>query len=108
MQQGRRNMGQRKQARPPGQNIQMPHIRYFLSLCEERNFTRAAEHSGVSQPSLTNAIRALEREFGGPLFLRRPLITLTPLGAAVKPYFMQIAENARHALEAAQALMAKR
>jgi Transcriptional regulator len=42
--------------------MQMHQIRYFLALCEERNFTRAAKRSGVSQPSLTNGIITLERE----------------------------------------------
>src|SRR5262245_51098697 len=42
--------------------MQMHQIRYFLALCEERNFTRAARRCGVSQPSLTNAIIGLERK----------------------------------------------
>jgi DNA-binding transcriptional LysR family regulator len=48
--------------------MQMNQVRYFLALCEEQNFTRAAKRCGVSQPSLTNAIKRLERTFGGPLF----------------------------------------
>ena len=60
--------------------MQMHQIRYFLALCEERNFTRAARRCGVSQPSLTNAIIGLERELGGALFQRKPLIALTVLG----------------------------
>src|SRR5205823_7287699 len=60
--------------------MQMQQIRYFLALCEERNFTRAARRCGVSQPSLTNAMIALERELGGALFQRRPEIVLTVLG----------------------------
>jgi hypothetical protein len=52
-------------------------IRYFLALCEELNFTRAARRCGVSQPSLTNAIGALERQLGGTLFQRKPLIART-------------------------------
>jgi DNA-binding transcriptional LysR family regulator len=84
--------------------MQMHQIRYFLALCEERNFTRAARRSGVSQPSLTNAIIALERELGGALFQRKPLIALTALGDAIQPYLNRIAQNADHAREAAQAL----
>ena len=49
--------------------MQMNQIRYFLALCEERNFTRAAKRCCVSQPSVTNAIKQLELELGGPLFL---------------------------------------
>jgi len=48
--------------------MQMHQICYFLALCEERSFTRAAKRCGISQPSLTNAIIALERELGGALF----------------------------------------
>jgi DNA-binding transcriptional LysR family regulator len=77
--------------------MQMQQIRYFLALCEERNFTRAARRCGVSQPSLTNAIIGLERELGGALFQRRPEVALTVLG-------QRVAENADHARGAAQAL----
>jgi LysR family hydrogen peroxide-inducible transcriptional activator len=84
--------------------MQMQQIRYFLALCEERNFTRAARRCGVSQPSLTNAIIGLERELGGALFQRKPTIALTVLGHAVHPYLQRIAENADHARGAAQAL----
>jgi LysR family transcriptional regulator, hydrogen peroxide-inducible genes activator len=84
--------------------MQMHQIRYFLALCEERNFTRAARRCGVSQPSLTNAIIGLERELGGALFQRKPAIALTVLGHAVHPYLQRIAENADHARGAAQAL----
>jgi LysR family hydrogen peroxide-inducible transcriptional activator len=84
--------------------MQMHQIRYFLALCEERNFTRAARRCGVSQPSLTNAIIGLERALGGALFQRKPLIALTALGSAVQPYLDRIAQNAEHAREAAQAL----
>jgi DNA-binding transcriptional LysR family regulator len=84
--------------------MQMRQIGYFLALCEERNFTRAARCCGVSQPSLTNAIIALERELGGVLFQRKPAIALSVLGHAVHPYLQRIAENAGQARDAAQAL----
>ena len=84
--------------------MQMHQIRYFLALCEERNFTRAAKRSGVSQPSLTNGIITLERELGGALFQRKPTIALTALGYAMQPYLARIAENADHAQRAAEAL----
>src|SRR6516162_4761358 len=87
-----------------GRPMQMHQIRYFLALCEERNFTRAARRCGVSQPSLTNAIIGLERVLGGALFQRKPLIALTVLGHAIHPYLDRIAQNAEHAREAAQAL----
>jgi DNA-binding transcriptional LysR family regulator len=88
-----------------GLNMQMHQIRYFLALCAEGNFTRAARRSGVSQPSLTNAISALERQLGGALFERKPAVALTPLGRAMQPYLTRIAQEADHAREAAQALV---
>jgi DNA-binding transcriptional LysR family regulator len=84
--------------------MQMHQIRYFLALCEERSFTRAATRNGVSQPSLSNAIAALEQELGGALFRRRPRVTLSALGQAIHPYLERIAENAEHVRDAVQAL----
>jgi len=70
--------------------MQIQHVRYFLALCEELNFTRAARRCGISQPTLTNAVGKLEQELGGPLFQRRPEIALTALGHAVRPYLHEI------------------
>jgi LysR family hydrogen peroxide-inducible transcriptional activator len=47
-------------------------IRYFLAMVRELNFTRAAAACGITQPALTRAIKKLESELGGALFLRRP------------------------------------
>jgi hypothetical protein len=84
--------------------MQMQQVRYFLALCEELNFTRAARRCGVSQPSLTTAISVLERELGGALFDRKPSIALTGLGRVVRPYLDEIARNADHAREVARTL----
>ena len=85
--------------------MEMHQIRYFLALSEELNFTRAARRCGVTQPSLTNAMRALERELGAPLFHRRPRIELTELGGAIRPYLQEIARHAHNARETARALV---
>jgi DNA-binding transcriptional LysR family regulator len=82
----------------------MHQVRYFVALCKELNFTRAARRCGISQPSLTTAIRALERELGA-LFHREPSIALTRRGRAVRPYLDEIARNADHAHEVARTLM---
>jgi molybdenum-dependent DNA-binding transcriptional regulator ModE len=75
--------------------MEMHQVRYFLALCEERNFTRAAKRCGVSQPSLTNAIKRLEETLGGPLFHRnRRNIELTELGQVVKPCLKQLNQSA--------------
>jgi hypothetical protein len=80
--------------------VQIQQVRYFLTLCEELHFTRAAHRCGVSQPSLTTAISAL----GGALFDRKPSIALTELGRVVRPYLDEIARNADHAREVARTL----
>jgi LysR family hydrogen peroxide-inducible transcriptional activator len=79
--------------------MEMQQIRYFLALCDELNFTRAAERCNVSQPALTRAIKQLEEELGGPLFHRERANThVSELGRLVKPHLQQIfvgAEDAR-------------
>src|SRR5262245_48122126 len=82
--------------------MQMHQVGYFLALCEELSFTRAARRCGVSQPSLTTAIGALD--LGGALFHRKPSIALTGLGRMVRPYLDEIAHNADHAREVARTL----
>jgi LysR family hydrogen peroxide-inducible transcriptional activator len=50
--------------------MEMHQLRYFLAVSEEQNFTRAAEKSFVSQPSLSAQIIKLEDELGNRLFNR--------------------------------------
>jgi len=71
----------------------MNQVRYFVALCEEKHFTRAAARCGVAQPSLTTAIKKLERELGGSLFDRKRSEP-TELGLMVEPFFRKIAWNA--------------
>jgi DNA-binding transcriptional LysR family regulator len=78
--------------------MEIRQITYFLALCEELHFTRAARRCGVAQPSLTNAIRLLEQEFGAPLFHRKPRPRLTALGAAVRPELARVLAHVDNAL----------
>lgn len=55
-----------------------------LALDKHRNFARAAEHIGVSQPTLTRSIQELERQLGAKLFDRsRSGADPTPFGEIV-------------------------
>ena len=71
--------------------MEMHQVRYFLALRDELHFPRAANRCGVAQPSLTRAIKMLEKEFGGELFEReRRNIRLSELGRAVAPFLEKL------------------
>src|SRR5260221_13342345 len=76
----------------------MHQVRYFLTLCQELNFTRAAEKCNVAQPALTRAIKLLEDEFGGLLFHRERARThLSELGQAVRAYLEEAQRQSQQA-----------
>lgn len=45
-------------------------LRYFLAIVDQGNFSRAAAHCNVSQPTLSTGIAKLERQLGATLFIR--------------------------------------
>lgn len=63
--------------------MELHQLRYFVAIAETGNFTRAAERSHVTQPSLSQQISKLESEVGHKLFHRlgRKAV-LTEAGAA--------------------------
>ncbi|MFF1422255.1 LysR family transcriptional regulator [Streptomyces sp. NPDC058280] len=83
--------------------MQFQQLLYFVAVAETRHFTRAAERVHVSQPSLSQQIRALEKELGAELFSRaRGNVALTDAGEALLPLARRIladAETARHEVQ---------
>src|SRR5215471_14261493 len=59
-------------------------LQLFLAVVDQGGVTRAAEAALVSQPSVSQAVRELERELGTPLFHRVGRgVVLTPAGEAL-------------------------
>jgi DNA-binding transcriptional LysR family regulator len=87
----------REYARPVPE---LRHLRYFVAVAEELNFSRAAERLHMARPPLSVAIRQLEQEIGASLFVRTTHeVRLTEAGTA-------LLSGARRTLEEAQATVA--
>ena len=77
--------------------MELRHLEYFVTVADERSFTRAAARLHVVQSGVSAAIKTLERELGAPLLDRTSKqVALTDAGAALLP-------RARATLDAARA-----
>jgi DNA-binding transcriptional LysR family regulator len=83
--------------------MELRHLRYFLAVAEELNFTRAAKRLNIAQPPLTQQIKALEAEMGVTLFDRTGYrVELTDAGRSFVPQVARILADVRNAVLIAQ------
>ena len=76
-----------------GAYVQLKQVNYFLAICKDKSFTRAAKRCGVTQPTITAGIRRLEARLGADLFVRKPTLELTSFGLAMRPAMEQLGQK---------------
>jgi DNA-binding transcriptional LysR family regulator len=87
--------------------LELRHLRYFLAVAEELNFSRAAERLHIAQPALSAQIRTLETQLGCELFHRTTRkVELTAAGQLLLPDARELVE--RSDLAAAKLVAAAR
>jgi len=73
------------------------YLKTFLTVCELGNFTEAAKHLFVPQPTVSNRMKSLEETLGKELFLKgrrgKRVVELTEAGEIFFPYAKQIIET---------------
>ena len=76
-------------------------IRYMITIAETGSMGKAAEKLFISQPSLTGAVKELEKELGMQLFHRGSRgVTLTTDGLRFLPYARQVEAQYLNLMEA--------
>lgn len=83
--------------------MELRHLRYFLAVAEELNFSRAALRVRVAQPALSRQIRDLEFELGVTLFSREGgKVALTDAGRSFQEDARKVLEQSEEAVQRAQ------
>src|ERR1700736_6963740 len=84
--------------------VALRHLRYFISVAETENVSRAALKLHISQPALSRQIRDLEDEIGVRLLERTAKsVSLTQAGRVFLPEARAVLQRADQAINKAQA-----
>ena len=74
--------------------MRIQQLQYIIKIVETGSMNEAAKQLFITQPSLSNAVRDLEREMGIDIFIRNPKgITLTKDGVEFLSYARQVVEQ---------------
>ena len=86
-------------------NVSVKQLRAFVAVAETGSFAQACEQLNISQPALSMAVKNLEDEVGGSLFLRSTRsLSLSPEGSAFLPTAQRLLRDWSDALTDLQRL----
>ncbi|MDB5746445.1 MAG: LysR family transcriptional regulator [Massilia sp.] len=75
--------------------MELRHLRYFVTVADEKNFTRAAERLHIAQPPLSRQIQQLEEELGVVLIEKGPRpLRLTEAGKFFHAHAQELLDKA--------------
>ena len=85
-------------------SVELCHLRAFVAVAEELNFTRAADRLHLAQQALSTQVRQLEERVGEQLLVRTTRkVELTPAGEALLEHARAVLGGADRAVAAARA-----
>lgn len=89
--------------------MDLPHLRCFVAVAEELHFGRAADRVHLTPSPVSRAVRELEKELGGELFVRGyHRVELTDLGQDLLPYARRVLDETERMKARAQELLPAR
>ncbi len=84
--------------------MELRHLRYFVTVAEELNISRASARLRISQPAVSRQVRDLEEELGVELFRREKNgLQLTPAGEAFLAHARDLLRRSAEAVKEMEA-----